>query len=722
MKLRKLIIVGLALSASLVSVAQANSEKYQKMEAKAKALIAQMTLQEKADQMMNGAPGIDRLGIKPYNWWSEALHGVARNGVATSFPEPIGLGATFDPTLVQVIGDAVSSEGRAKFAENQKIQNYGQYAGLTYWAPNVNIFRDPRWGRGMETYGEDPFLSGCLGTAYVKGIQGADPFYLKAAACAKHFAVHSGPERLRHEFDVHPSARDLYETYLPAFQMLVQDGNVEAVMGAYNRVYSESASAHPLLLTEILRNKWGFKGHVVSDCGAISDIRWGHKIAKSDAEAAAIAIKGGLNLECGSMFHALPEAVKQGLVTEAEVDAALLPLVMTKLKLGIIGFDPECPYNDIPSSEICSPEHADLAKKAALESMVLLKNDGVLPIKKDTKSIYVLGPSATDVFSMMGNYYGVSNHYTSYLQGITSKAGLGTSVNYKQGFLISNEPANPHNWSYEGKWSDVCIVFVGNNGNTEGEEGDAISSPLNGDRDNLLLPESQLKFLRELSKDRRSKLVAVITGGSPVDMTEISKLCDAVVYAWYPGQEGGEALGELLFGEASFSGRLPITFPTNTEALPAFEDYSMDGRTYKYMSEGIMYPFGYGLTYGKIVYSEAKMLNKKYKGKENLKMQVTIANESNEAVTEVAQVYLTAPMAGKATPLQSLVAFKRVEMPANSSKVVEFEIDAERLKMVQHDGALRLMKGDYKITVAGAAPSARTTELGVSSTELTFKL
>lgn len=711
----------LCLSTQLI--AQSNTSVEEQMQKKAREVISQMTVDEKISQMMNDAPGIERLGIKPYNWWSEGLHGVGRNGRATVFPQPIGLGATFDPALVEQIGVAIATEGRAKFNVAQKINNYSIYAGLTYWSPNVNIFRDPRWGRGMETYGEDPYLSGTIGTAYVKGMQGDDPFYLRAAACAKHYAVHSGPEKDRHSFDAIPSKRDLFETYLPAFKMLVQQGRVEALMGAYNRVYGECASGSKFLLLDILRKDWGFKGHVVSDCGAVTDIFTGHNVAKSHAEAAAIAVKNGLNMECGDSFKALKEAIEQGLLTEVDLDNALMPLMMTRLKLGILFPDSQCPYNNIPEAVVASDAHAAIARKAAQESMVLLKNDNTLPISKKIKTMYVTGPYAADAFVLMGNYFGVSNRYSTYLQGIVDKVSEGTSINYKLGFLPTTPNINDIDWALgEARDAEVCIVVMGNSGATEGEEGDAIASAARGDREHLSLPEHQMDFLRKVSKDNKNKVVTILTGGSPIDVKEISELSDAVVMAWYPGQEGGFALGDLLFGDVNFSGRLPVTFPFSVEALPAFDDYTMKGRTYKYMDHNIMYPFGYGLTYSKVLYSDAKILNKKYKGKEALHIQVTLHNESNCEVEEVAQVYMSAPGAGQTAPFETLVAYKRVKLAPNSSQVVDFTIQPKELNTVQEDGTLKLLKGEHTITVSSAAPGARSQELGVESCKVSIRL
>lgn len=724
--MRKLVFCIACLLAFMPAGAQttkgSGTPKYEAKLAQVKELIGKMTLDEKIDQLMNNTPSIKRLGIKPYNYWSEALHGVARNGRATSFPQPIGLGATFNPQLIQQIGDAIADEARAKFNAAQAIENYAQYAGLTFWSPNVNIFRDARWGRGMETYGEDPFLSGTLGTAFVLGLQGDDPFYLKAAACGKHYAVHSGPESTRHSADVCPSKHDLYETYLPAFKALVQKGHVEAIMGAYNRVYGESASGSNFLLKDILRKDWGFNGHVVSDCGAVTDIYSGHHIARSEAEGAAIAIKNGLNLECGGSMAHVKEAIAEGYITEAEIDEALIPLLMTRMKLGILVPDEECPYNNIQSSVVTSDKNADIALQAAEESMVLLKNkNNLLPLSKDVKTMYILGPAATDIFSMMGNYYGLSNRYTSYLEGIMDNVGEGTTVNYKQGFLVSSPSNSIGSWGLmEFQSTDVSVLFIGNDGNTEGEEGDAISSPATGDRKSLALPESQTEVIKKIKENLNpdGHIITVITGGSPVDMKEIEEISDAIIYAWYPGQEGGKALGKLLFGEAQFSGRLPMTFPTTLDNLPPLDDYTMQGRTYKYQTSDIMYPFGYGLTYGNITYSDvtvAPVTGKKINGKQDVKVTCKVTNNGGHDASETAQFYLSTPGAGQTSPVSSLVGFKKVNVKAGQTVTVETVITSDQLKTVQEDGTSRLLKGKYTITASGAAPCSRTAELNISS-------
>ncbi len=717
----------LLILATLCTFSAGAQDKNAQMHQKAKDLISQMTFQEKIGIMVNHSLGVERLGIKPYDWWNEALHGVARNGRATVFPEPIGLGATFDQNLIHSIGDVVSDEGRAKFEVAQAMQNYNQYTGLTFWAPNVNIYRDPRWGRGMETYGEDPLLSGLMGTAYVKGIQGDDPFYLKAAACGKHFAVHSGPESVRHSFDAIPSQKDLYETYLPAFEKLVRDAKVEVIMGAYNRVFGESASGSKFLLTDILRNKWGFEGHIVSDCGAVEDIFLHHKIAPDFATASAIAIKAGLNLECGSAFRNLTKALEQGLVTEADIDNALEPLLMTRMKLGILFDDPDCPYYGIPSSVIASDEHVALAHEAAVKSMVLLKNqNNTLPLQKDLRNMMVVGPAAANAYALMGNYFGISDHYSTYLEGIASKVSDGTNFNYKMGFPVSElKERNSGNYAIsQAASADYTFLFMGNDGSTEGEESDALASPISGDHTSLSLPNSQMEFFRTVVRQRRKNnhLIVIITGGSPVELAEIEKSADAIIMAWYPGQEGGSALADLLFGDANFSGRLPITFPESSDALPAFDDYSMKGRTYKYMDSNIFYPFGYGLAFGSVEYGDVSMLTKKPKLGQPVEFEIPVSNTGDVEREETVQFYVSTPNAGNGAPFSQLVGFEKVNLKPGESKTVSFTLTPDLMKEFQEDGSATVLKGVYKFTAGSAAPSTRTEELGIPLSSVSFKL
>ena len=687
--------------------------------------IAKLTLEEKCHQLLHDAPGIPRLGIKPYNWWSEALHGVARSGRATVFPEPIGQAATFDPELSRRIGEAVSSEGRAKFNIAQQIGNYGEDAGLTFWSPNVNLFRDPRWGRGMETYGEDPLLIARMGVEFIRGMQGDDPVYLKTAACAKHYAVHSGPEKLRHGFNVNPTKRDLFETYLPAFEACVKEGKVESVMSAYNAVYGDSATGSHYLLTEVLRDKWHFEGHVVSDSCAIEDICTGHHLANDYAEASAISLKAGCDVDAGWCHHHLYEAVQRGLCSEADVDRALLNAYMTREKLGILLPDDESPYRNFGEEVIECEAHRALAREAARKGMVLLKNDHTLPLRPDVASIFVGGAYATDTFALMGNYYGISSRMVTYLEGIAARVSAGTQIFHMYGFQGTTPSVNPINYALPtAPAKDVAIISLGVSGLLEGEEGDAIASTNVGDRPNMRIPEHQLEFLRQISKDHKNKIVAIVSGGSALELDEVCQLCDAVIFCWYPGEEGGTALADLLFGDANFSGRLPITFPTSDEALPPFDDYSMEGRTYKWQTEGIQFPFGYGLSYGHVTYRDVSVVAR---DADKVTVAVTLANDSACAVDEVVQIYVATPWAGQLLPgstqhvaNQQLVAFQHVVLAPDEVSKVQLSIPLPRLATVDAEGERRLIPGRYIITAAAAAPCQRSRELGVEmvSTEI----
>ncbi len=706
-------LVASALAAvAFAAAAETSEDRIEAMRRRAREIVSQMTLDEKVSQLMNQSAAVPRLGISDYDWWSEALHGVARNGRATVFPQPIGLAASFDEGLVHEVASAIGDEGRAKYEAAQAVGRHGNCTGLTFWSPNVNIYRDPRWGRGMETWGEDPFLTSRLGVQFVKGLQGDDPVYLKAAACAKHYAVHSGPESLRHSFDVSPSKKDLYETYLPAFRALVQEGGVESVMGAYNRVYGESASASAYLLRDILRGEFGFRGHVVSDCGAVTDIYNGHALEKTAEGASARAIRNGLDIECGGSFHALKKAVEQKLVDEKELDEAIVHLFTTRLRLGILEKYPSCPYRADPSC-LCGESHVALARRAAAESMVLLKNDGTLPLDETkSKSFAVMGAAALDGFALMGNYYGFSPKLVTYLEGIADSISPGTGLHFWPGYYYGM-PADkaPGVWAED----DVVLAFVGNTGIFEGEEGDAMaSSGKCGDRSTLALPEGQLQFLRNLRRacDNRSpkaKLVVVVTGGSPIETDEVMRLSDALVMAWYGGEEGGHAFADLVFGRVDFTGRLPVTFPVSADVLPAFEDYSMAGRTYRYQTKGVALPFGYGLAYAKAEYESVAVTDGFSKA------VVKLRNEGGRDAVETVQVYVGTPNSGKGSPNVSLRGFARIQVPAGKSVEASVALDPEAFTEVGEDGSLRPVAGKCTVWAASAAPCERSRELGVRS-------
>ncbi|MDD3795237.1 MAG: glycoside hydrolase family 3 N-terminal domain-containing protein, partial [Lachnospiraceae bacterium] len=569
---------------------------------RAEELVSQMKLEEKVTQIRYNAPAIDRLGIPAYNWWNEALHGVARAGTATSFPQAIGMAATFDEALLHDIADAIAIEGRAKYNAYSEYEDRDIYKGLTFWSPNVNIFRDPRWGRGQETYGEDPYLSGTLGTAFVKGMQG-DGEYLKAAACAKHFAAHSGPEAVRHQFNAEVSQKDLYETYLPAFEALVKEAGVEAVMGAYNRTNGEPCCGSPTLIQKILRDEWKFEGHYVSDCWAVRDFHEHHKVTKTPAESAAMAMNAGCDLNCGNAFLAMWDACKAGMVSEERITEAVVRLYTTRFLLGL--FD-ETEYDEIPYEMVECPKHLKLSEKAARESMVLLKNNGLLPLKKEAiGTIGVIGPNANSREALIGNYHGTSSEYITVLEGIQRYVGEDVRVLYSEGcsmkdsrvehLAIDNDRLSEA--MIVAEHSDVVVLVVGLNETLEGEEGDEGNNYASGDKDSLLLPKPQRELMKAVAEMGKTVVLALMAG-SDMDLSYADEQFDAVMLLWYPGARGGKAFAELLFGDASPSGKLCVTFYDGIEALPDFEDYSMKGRTYRYLEQNPEYPFGYGLTYG----------------------------------------------------------------------------------------------------------------------------
>ncbi len=603
-------------------------------------LISAMTVDEKISQLIDVNEAIPRLGIQRYNWWNECLHGVARNGRATVFPQAIAFGATFDEDLIYEVATAISDEARAKFNIAQKMGNYSRYAGLTFWSPNVNIFRDPRWGRGQETYGEDPFLTSRIGVAFVRGLQGDDPNYMKVAACAKHYAVHSGPEALRHEFNAVVSPKDLWETYLPAFEALVTEAKVEGVMGAYNRTNGEACCASPTLLHDILTEKWGFSGYIVSDCGAIGDIWRDHHLAETPEEASAMALKAGLDVNCGRTFLSLKKALDKNLITEEDLDNALADLLQTKIKLGLLDGNDNTPFAKIPPEVINSDEHRQLARRVAQKSIVLVKNkNNVLPLKKDIKNIFVTGPQAANEDVLLGNYYGVTGNSVNILDGIVNKINFGSTINYKYGQLPFQENINPIDWTTgEAASADVCIAVMGISGLLEGEEGESLASATKGDKQDIRLPQAQIDFLKKIKANKQDNpLVVVLTGGSPIAIPEIYEIADAILYVWYPGEEGGTAVGDILFGDAVPSGRLPFTVPKSVDDLPPFEDYSMKGRTYKYMEKEPLFPFGFGLSYTTFEYSDLNISSENGKAK----LSVTLKNSGNFDAEEVAQIYLT---------------------------------------------------------------------------------
>jgi beta-glucosidase len=842
-------------------------------EERAADLVSRMTLEEKAAQMQNGAPAIERLGVPAYDWWNEALHGVARAGAATVFPQAIGLAATFDVPLMDEVSKTISDEARAKHHDALRRGEHGRYQGLTFWSPNINIFRDPRWGRGQETYGEDPFLTARMGVSFVRGLQGDDPKYRKLDATAKHFAVHSGPEADRHHFDARPSTRDLYETYLPAFEALVKEGQVDAVMGAYNRVYGESASASQFLLRDVLRRDWGFKGYVVSDCWAIVDIWKNHKIVATREEAAALAVKNGTELECGEEYSTLPEAVRKGFITEAEIDAALTQLFTARMRLGM--FDPPemVRWARIPASINQSPEHDALSRKTAQASMVLLKNDGVLPLSRKLRRIAVVGPTADDTMALLGNYYGTPAAPVTILQGIrdaapqvevvhargvdlvegredpaatplveaqylrpapgSSERGLrgeyfrssdlsGTPalvrVDAQIGFrwdrgsptdnLMARGEAGPGQgvppdnfsirWSgqllppvsgtyrfeaaandgfrlyldgrllldhwqpsdrlradsvsvkleagraydvkmeyYDGErdasvrlaWnmpgakppfeealeaargSDVVVFVGGLTGDVEGEEM-TVNYPgfAGGDRTDMRLPSTQRKLLEALHATGKP-VVLVLTTGSALAVDWAKQHVPAILVAWYPGQRGGNAVADILFGDANPAGRLPVTFYKADEKLPAFDDYAMKGRTYRYFDGEPLFPFGHGLSYTSFAYSDLRLDSSGAGTKEQVRVSLKVKNTGQRAGEEVVQLYLHPLKPQRERALKDLRGFERLSLQPGEEREVSFTFTPEM--------ALRHYDDERKTYAVDAG--AYEVQLGASSADIRLK-
>ncbi len=539
---------------------------------RAKELVGRMTLEEKASQLRYDAPAIPRLGVPAYNWWNEGLHGVARAGVATMFPQAIGTAAAFDTELLEKIGDVIAVEGRAKYNAYREEEDRDIYKGLTFWSPNVNIFRDPRWGRGHETYGEDPYLTGELGKAFVEGLQG-DGEYLKAAACAKHFAVHSGPEAVRHKFNAKASKKDLRETYLPAFEKLVKEAGVEAVMGAYNRTNGEPCCGSKTLMEDILRGEWEFEGHYVSDCWAIRDFHTQHMITDTAEESAALALKTGCDVNCGITYLHLMKAYQDGMVTEEEITTAAERLFTTRFLLGL--FD-ETEYDRIGYDRLECPEHLALADRAAAESVVLLKNDGILPLKKEgLKTVGVVGPNANSRAALVGNYHGTSSRYITVLEGIQDVLGDDVRVYYSEGCHLFKEKVENLALRQDriseavavAKNSDVVILCVGLDETLEGEEGDTGNSYASGDKMDLLLPQAQRELLEAVVKTGKPVVLVNMTG-SAMDLRDAQEHCAAVVQAWYPGARGGRVVADILFGALSPSGKLPVSFPKSVGHLP----------------------------------------------------------------------------------------------------------------------------------------------------------
>ena len=680
---------------------------------KAQAIVSEMTVEEKMSQLVYGSPAIERLGIHEYNWWNEAAHGVARAGIATVFPHAISMAASFNPKLAKLVGEVVSTEARAKYNKSIEFGDRDIYKGLTYWAPNINIFRDPRWGRGQETYGECPCLTTLMGTAYIKGLQGEGEF-LKAAACAKHFAVHSGPERTRHSFDAVCSQKDMFETYLPAFYHAVKAG-VAGVMGAYNRTNGEPCCASDALMVDILRGRWGFEGYYVSDCGAIADISEHHHYTETMKDAAALALKKGCNLNCGEAYKHLFNAYEEDLITEEEITEAVVYLYTIRALLG--EFEDVRPYSDVPFSKLDCDEHKALNLEAARQTLVLLENkDGFLPVKNTPETIAVIGPNAMSTLVLEGNYHGHASQYFTVADGVRNTF-RDSKVIVADGSLLCNERLSSwdgfENQKSEGlaaaSEADLTILCLGLDRTVEGEDtGFANDYTDCGDRKSISLPQTQLK-LAEAVCSVSDNVIIVVMCGSSVDLGEsIRSKAKAIIQGWYPGSLGGLAIAQLIKGDYSPSGKLPLTFYSLENTLPDFSSYDMDGRTYRYIKEEPLYPFGFGLSYTDFEYSTLTILSS---DNEMVSLGVELTNVGSYDSIEKIQVYAQFTDSRTTTPNYQLCAVMPVMVKAGETAKFKVDVDRYWLKAVLSDGSRVDPDGKITLYVGGHQPDSRSEKL-----------
>jgi len=687
-------------------------------EERARDIVSRLTVEEKAKQMLHEAPAIPRFGIPQYTWWNECLHGVARAGVATVFPQAIGLAAIWSTQRMSQIATAIADEGRAKHHEFARHDDRGYYKGLTFWTPNINIFRDPRWGRGHETYGECPHLTGQLGIAFCKALQGNDPKYLKLVATPKHFAVHSGPEGLRHSFNALASPKDLRETYLPAFRDCIVDAKAYSIMSAYNRTNGEPCSSSKALLVDILRNEWKFEGYVVSDCWAIRDIHEHHKVRATSEESAADAVKAGCDLDCGCTYEFIPGAVEQGLLTEADLDVSLTRLFIARLLLGM--FDPpeQVPYSSIPYEVNDSPPNAALARIAARESMVLLKNQGsLLPLSKELGSIAVIGPNAHDPQVLVGNYFGVPSDPVTPLRGIRERVSEDTKVWYTQGCKLQGNKRQGLGSAgliseavSMAERADVVVLCLGLSADIEGEQGDASNSEAAGDKTTLDLPGLQQALLEEIVAVGKP-VVLVLLSGSALSIGWADEHVRAIVQAWYPGQAAGEALADILFGDYCPAGRLPITFPRSLADVPEFTDYRMKGRTYRYAEKEPLYPFGYGLSYTRFAYSNLRVDSAQVQDGGSVEVSADVENVGEYTGDEVVQLYLKSLDAPFVVPNHELRGFERVPLQPGERRRMAFLLTPRDLSLIDETGARVFQPGRYRISLGGSQPDERSGDL-----------
>ena len=667
---------------------------------KAEEITSKMTTEEQAEQLKYDAPANEKAGLKAYNWWSEALHGVARAGSATMFPQAIGLAAMFDDKILEKAADVISTEARAMYNAYSAHEDRDIYKGLTLWSPNINIFRDPRWGRGQETYGEDPFLTGKLGSAFVRGLQGNGEF-LKTAACAKHLAVHSGPENLRHEFNAVASPKDMEETYLPAFRELIEDAGVEGVMGAYNRVNGEPSCASKFLMGKL--KEWNFDGYFVSDCWAIRDFHTSHKVTSTAPESAAMALKAGCDVNCGNTYLHLLEALEEGLIDPEDIRKACVHLMRTRARLGM--FEESTEFDKIPYDVVGCKEHKQVALECSRRSMVLLKNNGILPLDKTKlKSIAVIGPNADSREALEGNYCGRADEYITFLEGIRN--AFDGRIFYSEGsalfkdrvmnLAVADDRLSEAKIAAEN--ADVVILCVGLNATLEGEEGDTGNEFCSGDKPDLRLPESQRKLIKAVLSTGKPVII-VDASGSAMNIEEES---DALLHVWYPGQFGGTALADILFGNVSPSGKLPVTFYEDASKLPEFTDYSMKNRTYRYAEGNILYPFGYGLTYSKTKVYDLSFADGT--------AAVTVENTGDFDTEEVVQFYIKDTSAD-AVPNHSLCGFSRVSLKKGEKKTVSVKIEDRSFTAVHEDGTRSIDGKEFTLYAGISQPDELSRKL-----------
>jgi len=702
----------------------------QPLEARIGDLISRMTIDEKISQVINDAEGIERLDIPKYNWWNEALHGVGFSGIATVFPQAIGLAASFNINLMAKVADAISTEGRAKHHEAVRNNSRKIFQGLTFWSPNVNIFRDPRWGRGQETYGEDPFLTSKMGISFIQNLQGDDPRYLKLVATPKHYVAYSGLESERHFFDAKVSKKDLWETYMPAFEACIIEGQAEAIMGAYNRVNGELCCASKFLLKEVLRDKWGFEGHVVSDCGAVYDIFKHHKVVETPEEAAALAFNSGLDLICKigvtrktrkERWKWLKDAMEKKLLKESTLDGSLRNLFRARFLLGM--FDPPelVKYTEIPYEKNDCKEHRQLALEAARESIVLLKNqDGILPLKKDVKTIAVIGPNADNRDVLLGNYNGEPSEYTTILEGIKNKTSPDTEILFTKGCPLKEKSrAGFEEAKTVTQKSDVVFLVLGISPRLEGEEGQASQSDLRGDRLDINLPRIQEDLLKDLYAIGKP-IILILTGGSAISTNFAQENISAILFVWYPGEEGGNAVADVIFGNYNPAGRLPITFYKSIGQLPEFRNYSMEGRTYRYFKDTPLYSFGFGLSYTKFRYSNLNFSNEEIDTSEALEVKAEIENIGEYDGDEVIQLYVSRKFTRFRVPIRELKGFKRIFLKKGQRKKISFKLMPKDFSVVNLNGERFLEPGMITISISGCQPGYNLEKDGLVMKEVSI--